>query len=124
MSKHKSSEMQKQHILNYLTTKKEAVQKVCDGQRYSEVARMFDVSRTTIKNWCASHGVYSNNKGFIPMDVRVENDIVDLVKYGANYEDVAREHHVSVKLVTKICKRHGVFSERSILLKKKKRNES
>jgi hypothetical protein len=41
------------------------------------------------------------------------------VKGGATYADVAKEHLMAAKTVSKICKKHNVASRQSTLLKNK-----
>lgn len=114
--------MQVQYILEQYKKQKDAVQKVREGCSYNEVARIYNVSGSTVARWCKLEGVHSC-KEYVPLDARVERDIIDLVKYGANYEDVAREHLMNAKTIAKICKKHNIYSHGSLLKKKVKKNK-
>lgn len=107
-----------EYILKCIQFQEDAVEKVRKGMSYGEVARMLDVNRTTVANWCKQQGVRSLHKG-CHTDERIQQDIVALVQGGANYEDVAREHLMSYKTVSKICKKYGVASKQSAIMKKR-----
>ena len=84
------------------------------GKNYTDIARRFGVSRTTVKNWFKEYGIYSPPGGRVIEPPTLET-LDKLIAGGMSNDELAGKFQVHVTTVSLWLRTYGILSKKARL---------